>query len=56
MYTFRINKFQSHTFPMTTSKEIKKKQVKAMTREELLNNKIVSPAKTVSGIAHLFKK
>jgi len=51
MYTFRINNLHRHAVP----KEIKKKQVKPMPREEVLNNKIVSPEKSVDRIKRFFK-
>ena len=45
------------TVRKTPSKEINKKQeqFKEIARQEQVN-KIVAPVKTVSGIAHLFKK
>jgi uncharacterized protein YdeI (YjbR/CyaY-like superfamily) len=55
MYTFRINTLQRQTVRKTPSKEINKEQVKEIARQEQVN-KIVAPVKTVSGIAHLFKK
>ena len=64
MYTFRIHIFHSHTSPKTSPQEIKKKQapvvreepVKALVREDPIDNKIIAPVKAVQGIAHLFKK
>ena len=56
MYTFRINTLQRQTVRKTPSKEINKEQVKEIARQEQVNKKIVAPVKTVSGIAHLFKK
>jgi len=57
MYTFQINTSQMQTVRKTPSKEINKKQeqFKEIARQEQVN-KIVAPVKTVSGIAHLFKK
>ena len=58
MYTFRVNTLQRQTVRKTPSKEINKKQeqVKEIARQEQVNEKIVAPVKTVSGITHLFKK
>jgi hypothetical protein len=69
MYTFRVNTLQRQSVRKTPPKEINKKQeqVKEIARQEQVKeivcqeqvnekNKIVAPVKTVSGIAHLFKK